>query len=147
MNKPFSVEILLLMTEQQHLSEFRSLLLAGYPCWWCWLFIMGRDNLVTPEPCHDGRCLCLSVWPIPHNLGHMLTPSKLQMVRGRVKLYLHSEKLIYFINTTTNCPHFLLWQDKQEIFYTADAKSCANQFLYHILFTGSENIKGWNVMV
>ena len=39
---------------------------------------------------------------IPHNLGHMLTHSKLQMVRGRVKLYLHSEKLL---STTLNKIH------------------------------------------
>ena len=145
MNKPFSVEILLLMTEQ-HLS-------ASQPsrCYWLVIPVGGIDSSSGAEITWWHRSPVtmagVSVSPIPHNLGHMLTPSKLQMVRGRVKLYLHSEKLIYFINTTTNCPHFLLWQDKQEIFYTADAKSCANQFLYHILFTGSENIKGWNVMV
>ena len=51
-----------------------------------WLYDTGSLSRWQVSLCHD------MVTPIPHNMGHMLTrPSKLQMVRGRVKLYLHSD--------------------------------------------------------
>ena len=51
-----------------------------------WLCDTGSLSRWQVSLCHD------MVTPIPHNMGHMLTrPSKLQMVIGRVKLYLHSD--------------------------------------------------------